>query len=167
VPSGSGRQKRSPRGAGYSGQSKRKFGRDQRIKVKDKTDPRRVEALEEARKAQERLDRRIAREQHTPTMGKVAGAEWTPPLSTESTAPSPPPQPPAPSRSIPGEDLHPLQIRFPDIPWEGDGDGTWTPGQARKLLREGYNIRKVVRDTSVGMKWLSDIPVDRAGFGED
>ena len=38
-------------------------------------------------------------------------------------------------------------------------------GSARSMLRDGYNVRKVVKQFQVGLKWLDDIDIDDMGFG--
>jgi hypothetical protein len=48
---------------------------------------------------------------------------------------------------------------------EGDGNGRWTLGQARSLLRQGYHIRHVVTTTGYGLKWFDDLPLDDYGHG--
>lgn len=44
-----------------------------------------------------------------------------------------------------------------DLPLEGEGNGQWTLGQARSMLRKGYTLEHAVRMTGWGSKWFSDI----------
>lgn len=54
-----------------------------------------------------------------------------------------------------------------DLPMLGDGNGDYSLGTARKMLRDGYNIRHVVTTTGWGLKWFSDGEWDEDGFGID
>ena len=51
------------------------------------------------------------------------------------------------------------------VPLEGRGNGNWTLGQARSLLRKGYHIAEVYRRTGWGLEALNDLPVDEDGSG--
>lgn len=112
--------------------------------------------LEEARKAQAAIDARIAREALEPPVGAVPGAMYRPPTPPPAEPPAPPPEPPA--RVIPKQ-------RVPRIPADAQGDGQYTMGQARSMLRAGYHIDKVIRVTGWGMKAFDDMEVDEDGYG--
>src|SRR4051812_3022673 len=154
----SGRRKRSPRGVHV-------HDRDaaDRALAKREREERRQEALDEVRREQERLERRIEREKAQPAVGAALGAGWTPPTLAEVEIVDPDSAPP-PLAPMPVE-VHPLLLRFPDLPWEGDGNRPQAIGQARTLLRQGYNIRKVIATYEVGLKWFDDIIIDDMGFG--
>lgn len=51
------------------------------------------------------------------------------------------------------------------VPLEGRGNGEWSLGQARSMLRKGYHVAEVVRRTGWGLEWLNDLPVDENGYG--
>lgn len=171
----SGRRKRTPRGAHLKVHNNRDRNDADQALEKRLREERREEALAEARREQERLERRIAREKITPTMGPTLGALY---VAEAEAEPEPEPvleivlepelepvhiAPEAPTPVAP-VDTPALALLFPDLPWEGDGESR-AIGQARTLLRQGYNIRRVVRQSGVGLKWLDDIPIDEAGFG--
>jgi len=108
--------------------------------------------LEEARKAQAALEARIAREAAEPAQGRVPGANWQPPVVEK------PVEPPA----LPAQ---PRRAAVPRIPADATGNGQWTLGQARSLLRSGYHINKVVRVTGFGIDAFLDMEIDADGYG--
>lgn len=112
---------------------------------------RRTEGLEEARKAQAALEARIAREEAEPARGRVLGADWRPavveaPIVTEV-------------------EVVPRQRARSAIPADAQGNGKWTLGQARSMLRAGYHINKVVRITGFGINAFLDMKIDDDGYG--
>jgi hypothetical protein len=148
----SGRRKREPRGVHLSVHNKRDLPDDPMEEIL--REERRQAALAEVRREQERLERRIAREKVEPVMGATAGAEYV------AAEPEPAPEPVRAPMDTPA-----LALRFPELPWEGDGNESRAIRQARAMLRQGYNIRKVVTQFGIGLKWLDDIPIDETGFG--
>jgi len=46
------------------------------------------------------------------------------------------------------------------LPETGDGNGAWTLGQARTMLRQGYLLSHVVTMTGFGTKWFDDMPLE-------
>lgn len=159
-----GRQKRNPRGVELSvhNRLKDREAADEALLARERREERRREALEEATREQERLERRIAREKLHPALGPTLGAVYAAESEQVENVPAPPP---IAAWEIPTPvDTPPLALLFPGLPWEGDGESL-TIGEARALLRQGYNIRRVVRQSGVGLKWLDDIPIDEAGFG--
>lgn len=76
------------------------------------------------------------------------GAWWRP------EEPAPAPEPPA----------KPLPMTPPPPRLDPNAQGAvWTLGQARKMLREGYHVNKVVAKTGWGKNWFSDL-VDHTGY---
>jgi len=150
----SSRRKRSPRGAHI-------VDRDaaDRALAKREREERRQQALEESRREQQRLERRIERERQHPAMGAAPGADYRS-LTPPETTPVPDPEPVVSTLVEPV-----LQQRFPDLPWDGRGTEEHAVGSARAMLRQGYNVRKVVTKFGVGLRWLDDIPIDEMGFG--
>lgn len=113
------------------------------------------QSMEEARKAREALERRIAQEAANPTTGRVSGATWAAQqreqeaerLARLAKAPKP---------------KH-VRLGLPDP--DAQGNGVWTMGQARSMLREGYHRYHVQRVTGWGENWLDDMKVDPDGYG--
>lgn len=148
----------TPRSRGAYG-SKRGTPDKQNAKTRNRLAQGRVQdSAAEVKAAQDRLDRRIARERHTPTMGAAAGAlyaEETRALLAPREAPKPAPAPPAKVR---------LQMPA-DRPWFGEPKPGLSVWAARAQLREGYRIEHVIAVTGVGMQYLIDIPLDDEGRG--
>lgn len=48
-------------------------------------------------------------------------------------------------------------------PWEGDGYDASSLGKARGMVRQGYHVKHVMERTGVGFKWLSDLGVQPDG----
>lgn len=59
----------------------------------------------------------------------------------------------------------PMSEVAPEIPDTGEGFWQFAYTTARMMLKQGYNIRYVCEFTGVGKQDLSDIPVDRDGYG--
>lgn len=112
------------------------------------------DAMEEAREEQRRLEERLAREAEQPAVGATAGAAY---VAAEKAARERERELAA-RRAQEREESIRSGHRFE--PWEGDGKPGWTIGQARKMLRDGYAVKHVMRMTGVGYRWLSDIPLD-------
>jgi hypothetical protein len=60
--------------------------------------------------------------------------------------------------------LDALRVALKTLPEEGSGNGDWTLGQARSMMREGYHISHVVGATGWGTKWLAEL-CDEDGYG--
>lgn len=157
----SGRQKRTPRGVHLSVHNKAdREAADQALRKREREE-RRQAALDEIQAEQERLERRIEREKTQPAMGATLGAQYVSPTPEPELV-----EPVEPELVQPTSvDTPAWMIRFPDLPWEGDGNEKTAIGRARSMLREGYNVRKVVTMFQVGLKWLDDIEIDDMGFG--
>lgn len=153
----SGRRKRTPRGVHLSVHNADREAADQAAQRREREE-RRQAALDEARIERERLERRMAREKVQPALGATLGAEYVAPEPERALVE---PEPVGPTFV----DTPAWVIRFPDLPWEGDGNQNAAIGRARAMLREGYNLRKVVTTYQVGLKWLDDIEIDDMGFG--
>lgn len=146
----------TPRSRGAYG-SKRGTPDKQNAKTRNRMAQGRVQdSAAEVKAAQDRLDRRIARERHTPTMGAAAGAlyaEETRALLAPREAPEPAPPPPAKVR---------LQMPA-DRPWFGEPKPGFTVWFAREQVRRGYRVEHVIALTGVGMQYLSDLPLGEDG----
>ena len=164
------RRRRAPRGVSKAVHNRDRDAADQALS-KRLREERRQEALEETRREQERLERRIEREKLQPAMGPTLGALYAhsePELKPELEPVAPPlndapivqPTPPVTHTDTPL-----LWLRFPDLPWEGEGNQPRAIGQARTMFRQGYHIRKVISTYDVGLKWFDDLPIDEMGFG--
>lgn len=116
---------------------------------------RRTGGLEAARKAQAALDARMAREAVQPAHGKVPGAEYQAPVIQQVP------------RLAEVEVVVPQQRtrKTSAIPADAQGNGKWTLGQARSMLRAGYHINKVVRLTGYGINAFLDMKLDDDGYG--
>lgn len=152
----SGRQRRTPRGVHLSVHNQvDREAADQALHRREREE-RRQAALDAVRAEEARLERRIEREKTQPALGPTLGAQYV----------SPEPEPVEVETVRPTSVDTPVwMIRFPDLAWEGDGNQKSAIGSARAMLREGYNLRKVVKTFQVGLKWLDDIEIDDMGFG--
>src|SRR4051794_19354116 len=107
------RQSRAPRGAKVQARLS-----VEEIEAREERERRRLEALAEVQRERERLERRIAREKVQPAVGPALGAGYEAPQ--EVTEPEPVDIPAAdPMLSY---DIPLLVRRFPDLPWEGEGN---------------------------------------------
>lgn len=113
------------------------------------------EAQAAVQRAREELERRMAYERANPTPGRVLGATYAAQqaeLAREA------------ERSSRGVS-EPRRPRVPLPTADAQGDGTWTMGQARSMLRAGYHLFHVQRLTGWGEKAFDDMRVDPDGFG--
>lgn len=152
---------RKPRSRGAYG-SKRGTPDIQVARARNRQKQARVQdSAAQVQAAQQRLEARIARERHTPTLGAAAGAEFAEVTRQmlaprEEVAPVPAPAPPAA-----------VLLRMPvDRPWFGEPKPGLSVWAARRQLREGYRVEHVIAVTGVGMQYLVDIPLDEDGRGE-
>lgn len=153
------RKQSSRRGSAYG--SKRGTPDIQVARARKRQEQGRVQdSAAQVQAAQQRLEARIARERHTPTMGAAAGAAYTEITrhllaGRQELAPKPAPAPSA--RAL---------LRMPaDRPWHGEARAPYTVWDARRMVREGYRVEQVIRRTGVGMQYLVDIPLDEEGYG--
>lgn len=51
------------------------------------------------------------------------------------------------------------------LPAEGEGNQPFAVTSARMMLKAGYHIKHVIENTGVGYNDLSDLPIDRDGYG--
>jgi hypothetical protein len=59
---------------------------------------------------------------------------------------------------------HVHEIDTKELPRSGDGNWAFSYQTARIMLKEGYNIKKVIEYTGIGLDDLSDIPIDSEGY---
>lgn len=102
-------------------------------------------AMGDVRSFREELEARLAWEAEHPTEGAVPGAEYTPPKPNE------PKRKPRWQR---------LGLPAPDA----RGNGRFTMGQARSMLRQGYHIYHVQRFTGWGERAFDDMKLDGDGY---
>jgi len=149
------RKKSSARGQAYGS---RRGIPDKQVHRKEVryADGRVVQSMEEARREQEALERRIAHEQQQPTIGATPGAEYVARRAEEERAA-------ALEADIADHMPKPKVERHRYEPYEGEPKPGWTVGQARAMIREGYKVTQVMRLSGVGYKWLDDLPLDDEG----
>lgn len=120
-------------------------------------DPRVQAALEKAAQERERLERRMAQEAASPTLGRVSGATWSArqrELEREAELAANAPKPTVPRH---------VRLGLPAP--EAQGNGVWSMGQARSMLRAGYHLHRVQKVTGWGEKCFDDMKVDADGYG--
>lgn len=161
------RHARNPRGAVPGNVVKRGSisghrSKDKRVRQEAdrEADGRRKAALEQVAKQRAALDARMRYEAANPAVGRVDGAEW------RASQPVPPPEPIEPARDAEEQERRERRrARMVLPPEDAEGDGSWTMGQARSMLRQGYHLYRVQQVTGWGAKCFDDMPVDQDGFG--
>lgn len=148
--SGARRHQKSPR----TGWTRKKPDKRARIARNKERDGRRRAAAEAVEKERRRLEERLAREAEHPVEGKVAGAEWVEKHPVEEKV--------VPISIIPRQ----RRRRRPlPVPADATGNGSYTLGQARSMLRAGYHIIHVMKRTGWGLDAFDDMQVDADGYG--
>lgn len=90
----------------------------------------------------------------------TVGAWWRPDTEEE---PEPEPAPVVEAQP-PRRYSQPPAMTHPRSSLDPDAQGTsWTLGQARTLIRQGYHLNKVIAKTGWGRNYLSDL-VDESGY---
>jgi len=56
------------------------------------------------------------------------------------------------------------EIDTKELPQSGDGKWRFSYQTARIMLKEGYNIKRVIEYTGIGYEDLADIPIDSEGY---
>jgi hypothetical protein len=155
-------------------------------------DPRWTEAMDATRDAQATLDEIIAAQKANPAIGETPGAvyarrqaelrlesakviedefaneELRIEEATKFTVVRPLNRPPrAVEVEVECDRVYVKQTHIIDtreLPQTGDGNWRFSYQTARIMLKEGYNIKRVIEYTGIGYDDLADIPIDSEGY---
>lgn len=121
------------------------------------------ESMSDARAAEEALEKRLEREQEQPTLGETPGARYARERREREAAEAEAQRQAERLREV-EETVARSRKPAPNLRWESL-PGSWTAGEARRMLQQGYLLEHVMKVTGVGYRWLDDIPVDKTGRG--
>lgn len=159
--------KRSPRTTHVErGRSSRPKSREEAIERERARNKRILAAKAEAAQAEAQLEARIAREAEQPAVGETPGAAYARERREQEEREAAERAQQERLASVARAQRREID---PDNPlgfqWDGDGIDGWTPANARRMLRQGYNVRQVIKLTGVGYKHLNIVRLDANGFG--
>jgi len=149
---------------------KRAHGTDKAVKKAEKRskDERVQAAMEATRKAQAELDALIERQKKEPAIGEVAGAMYAAELNKAQEAVD---QAAAEQAKVvmPAKKTAASRRKHwtESLRQDGEGNFPFALTMARKMLKQGYNIRYVIDFTGVGYLELKECPIDEDGFGSE
>lgn len=170
-----------------SDHGKRAHGQDKAVKKVNQRsqDKRRISSMDAARQAQDELEALIQHQLEHPAIGETEGAKYQRDLTERQQAyeaakiaekkkkPRPilaavPDLPEfEPVVEVEAERVYVKTVHKIDttqLPVSGDGNWRFSYHTARIMLKDGYNIKRVIEYTGIGYDDLKDIPLDEEGY---
>lgn len=172
---------------GYKDHGKRHLNKDKSRRIQDKRsqDKRRVSSMEFTRQAQDELEALIQHQLEHPAIGETEGAKYQRDLAErqkiydaakareneekQQTVLKAVPDLPEfePVVEVEAERVYVKivnKIDTTELPVLGDGNWRFSYQTARIMLKDGYNIKHVIKYTGIGYEDLADIQLDEEGY---
>lgn len=127
--------------------------------IRKSLDGRRGAALERARQEREELERQLAEQASAPVVGETEGARYAREAKIKAELEEARRREEEAAEAARNAPYQP-KFRIPspaEIPWDGDPRDGWSIGDARTMVRQGYQPGYVHKATGVGMKWINDL----------